>query len=82
MYRVELKVLFPNWGEVVQERVPNVPCGVESKVIQLSFYAKVFVPNVPCGVERVYSAIVSFFFCPFLMYRVELKVYALRGIIR
>ena len=51
MYRVELKdedLIV----EVPEEKVPNVPCGVESSQCGHSQRGKAGVPNVPCGVER------------------------------
>ena len=32
--------------------VPNVPCGVERRNVQIGVPCDCMVPNVPCGVER------------------------------
>ncbi len=53
--------------------VPNVPCGVESKLCQKSRIVTFSVPNVPCGVESGHAVLVYFDNNVFLMYRVELK---------
>ncbi len=52
MYRVELKVEKNASHGIPLDRVPNVPCGVESKSMSLACVRQgIPVPNVPCGVE-------------------------------
>ena len=53
MYRVELKAAFISWLlKSFSTKVPNVPCGVESRVGNQPVGVQTVVPNVPCGVER------------------------------
>ncbi len=56
MYRVELKATQKSClKKISTQRVPNVPCGVESLMLDMwamgSLYLRV--PNVPCGVESL-----------------------------
>ena len=52
MYRVELKASSGvRRATRTNVQVPNVPCGVERKVVEAKRVAGVYVPNVPCGVE-------------------------------
>ncbi len=53
MYRVELKAVL--WYLYLPPflPVPNVPCGVESKLVDRDGYYGGSVPNVPCGVESL-----------------------------
>ena len=52
MYRVELKVSSCKLSSWEVEKVPNVPCGVESvSKAQTGSMHDICVPNVPCGVE-------------------------------
>ena len=53
--------------------VPNVPCGVESTLINVSVRLTTYVPNVPCGVESLQGLQGLAVLILFLMYRVELK---------
>ncbi len=53
MYRVELKAFLRPCLELYRLPVPNVPCGVESIVVNMEGLIFRAVPNVPCGVERV-----------------------------
>ncbi len=56
MHRVELKVITTNNKETKHARVPNAPCGVESKEFSEGFGLLVWeVPNAPCGVESLLS---------------------------
>ena len=75
MYRVELKANTCRSWHSRHCRVPNVPCGVESRLHTRRGLSKAWVPNVPCGVESPHKdfcdALVSML--GFLMYRVELK---------
>ena len=53
MYRVELKVSSMVCVQMRGNKVPNVPCGVESITKRHSENRNIRVPNVPCGVESV-----------------------------
>jgi len=77
MYRVELKddtTLFYLYSDMIYKPVPNVPCGVESRVLQ-------GVRIDAGGVFLMYRVELKVFCkklqistpCLFLMYRVELK---------
>ncbi len=75
MYRVELKVLQGFSISLGKYVVPNVPCGVERKNLNLITSLHQKVPNVPCGVESHHRlSLAQKLISWFLMYRVELKV--------
>ena len=73
MYRVELKALEGINIELGGGWVPNVPCGVESRIEKYIRSVVLLVPNVPCGVERMRRLTFLIISPVFLMYRVELK---------
>ena len=73
MYRVELKAPRPSPSPARAYLVPNVPCGVESSIAQLTEKLGNYVPNVPCGVESAVLENRLNHVQEFLMYRVELK---------
>ena len=83
MYRVELKGNQAFQASGRSDKVPNVPCGVESLAWRPPYWDTNNVPNVPCGVERTLNPSAGkITVTAFLMYRVELKVlwYACRGL--
>ena len=76
MHRVELKAPFVSNPSVFKRKVPNAPCGVESRIGRLAHLLGI-VPNAPCGVERKHSYTLSIQKeIPFLVRRVELKVWS------
>ena len=54
MYRVELKVVNTSLKSLPSgTAVPNVPCGVESRLTPPQSFSPCFVPNAPCGAKSL-----------------------------